>query len=550
MITSLHIENFALIQRLSIDFSPGFSTITGETGAGKSILLGALGLALGNRADLSSLKNKDEKCIIEATFDVSAYALQPFFEAEDLDYDGQTIVRREILPSGKSRAFVNDSPVNLQQLQELGGRLIDIHSQHQTLSLSEADFQMGVIDAIAGNALLLDDYKKALSRYRQSQSKLTALRQAQQQAQQQHDYHAFLLQELDEAQLKPGGQAELEQQQAELSHVETLRENLGQAVAIAEDERFGLQQQLKDFRVALQKISGVSQQYEELYGRASGLYIELDDLADEINRHLSTLAADPAALEVIDEKLRRIYDLQKKHHVDSVEALLEVRDQLAEKAGAAETLGGEIAECEKEIARSKQQLDKLAATFHQNRIAAIPELTEKLQAILQQLGMPHVRFRISADLTDDYFHNGKDDLTFLFSANKGGAFGPLKKVASGGELSRIMLAVKSVLAEHSQLPTIIFDEIDTGVSGEIAGRMANIMKAMSARMQVLSITHLPQIAAKGDVHYKVFKTISGETTVSELKRLSPDERVAEIAQMLSGSDAPESAVVHARALLN
>jgi DNA repair protein RecN (Recombination protein N) len=550
MITSLHIENFALIERLSIDFNPGFSTITGETGAGKSILLGALGLALGNRADLSSLKNKNEKCVIEATFAISEYGLAGFFASEDLDYDEQTIVRREILPSGKSRAFVNDSPVNLQQLQELGSRLIDIHSQHQTLSLSEAGFQFEIIDAIARNADLLSAYSDALSAYRQAQSRLSALRLAQQQARQQQDYHHFLLQELEEAALAPGQQTDLEQQQAELSHVEALRENLGHAATLAEDERFGIMRQLREFRSALQKISGVSQQYEELYGRASGLYIELDDLTGELQRHLSGLAADPAALEAINEKLHLIYSLQKKHHAGSVEELLAIRDGLAEKAGEAETLDREIEMCENEIAGLEARLDASAKEIHAKRIDAIPALTAKLAAILRELGMPDVQFRIAVDAAQTYFQNGKDELTFLFSANKGGAFGPLKKVASGGELSRTMLSVKAVLSEYSRLPTIIFDEIDTGVSGEIAGRMADIMKRMGATMQVLSITHLPQIAAKGAAHYKVFKTVSGDTTVSELKLLSAEERIAEIAQMLSGSDAPESAVVHAKALLN
>jgi DNA repair protein RecN (Recombination protein N) len=550
MITSLSIENFALIEKLSIPFPGGFSIITGETGAGKSILLGALGLALGNRADLSSLKNKEEKCIIEAHFKISGYDLQAFFEANDLDYEEETIIRREILPSGKSRAFVNDSPVNLQELQALGDYLIDIHSQHETRELSEEHFQFAIIDAIASNKDLLSGYSTSLKRYKQAKSVLSELNLSLQNSIKEQDYNTFLLEELLSAQLKHGEQAELEAAFSKLNNVEFIRENLDQSLALANEERFGILQNMKDFRMSLQKIASISEEYQSLFDRVNSAFIEFDDLVNELGRNVENLSGDPQQLELINQKLQAIYSLQKKHQVSTVEELLEIQNDLDNKALSVSELENDIKKTEAEIGALETDLDASAKKIHDNRINAIPVLSQKLTGILEQLGMPNVQFRMEVKPVSNYFANGKDELQFLFSANKGSDFGLLKKVASGGEMSRIMLAVKSVLAQYSKLPTIIFDEIDTGVSGEIANKMGDIMKGMSQSMQVFAITHLPQIAAKGSTHYKVFKTVSGATTHSELKQLSGDERVIEIAQMLSGSAVSDSAINHARALLN
>lgn len=550
MITSLYIENFALIAKLSIDFRDGFSIITGETGAGKSILLGALGLALGKRADLSSLKNKEEKCIIEAQFTLSGYDLKGFFEANDLDYEDQTIIRREILPSGKSRAFVNDSPVNLQELQELGDFLIDIHSQHETRALSEEHFQFDIIDAIAGNRKIISDYSSLLKQYKQHQSDLASLKQKLADSLKEQDYHTFLLDELLSANLKPGEQSELEETYSKLNNVEFIRENLDKSLGIANDERFGIMLQLKEFKAVLQKIAALSKDYESLSERASSALIEFDDIVDELERSAEGLSGDPAQLEIVNQKLQTIYNLQKKHQVSTVEELLAIQEDLDNKAVSVSDMESRIAGVEELIGQHQKDLDALAGTIHENRLKAIPVLSEKMTSVLEHLGMPNVRFKIEVKLSGNYFANGKDQLEFLFSANKGSDFGLLKKVASGGELSRIMLAVKSILAQYSRLPTIIFDEIDTGVSGEIANKMAEIMKSMSTSMQVFAITHLPQIAAKGDTHFKVFKTISGDSTQSELKLLTADERITEIAQMLSGSAVSDSAINHAKALLN
>lgn len=550
MISHLTIANFALIEKLSIDFSNGFSIITGETGAGKSILLGALGLVLGKRADLGSLKNKDEKCVVEAHFNLKPYKLQPFFEANDFDYEDETIIRREILPSGKSRAFVNDSPVNVQDLQELGEFLIDIHSQHQTLALSEEDFQFRIIDAIGANSELLNAYQGKLKSYKNAKSELSGLQEKLQLSLKEHDYNAFLLEELLSANLKEGEQSELESVFEQLNNVEAIRENLDKSIALAAEDQFGILQNLKELKNALQKISGFSEEYSQLFERVNSVSIELDDVVSDIERASANLSQDPEELEKIGQKLQSIYTLQKKHGVPTVEELIGIRDALEQKTVSAEEIENRISELEAEISSSENALDVLADKIRSNRQKALPLLDKKLVAILEQLGMPDARFRFEVKPTANYSLNGKDELTFNFAANKGSQFGTLKKVASGGELSRIMLAVKSVLAEYSKLPTILFDEIDTGVSGEIAHKMAQIMFDMSQNMQVFAITHLPQIAAKGDQHFKVFKSAKGETTTSEIKLLDKEQRIVEIAQMLSGSVVSDSAINHAKALLN
>jgi DNA repair protein RecN (Recombination protein N) len=550
MITSLSIENFALIEKLSIDFSTGFSIITGETGAGKSILLGALGLVLGKRADLTSLKNKDEKCIIEAHFQISNYNLQSFFEANDLDYEAETIIRREILPSGKSRAFINDTPVNLQELQELSLYLIDVHSQHQTQELSEESFQFQIIDSIAGNQDIISEYSTVLKSYKKQKADLLQLNTQIQLALKEQDYNTFLLEELLAAKLESCDQLELEAVFEKLTNVEAIKENLDKSIAIASEEQFGVLQNLKEIKVAMQKAAGFSSEYNSLFERINSVAIELDDIVDELNEATESLINDPEQLELVNQKLQLIYSLQKKHQVLSIPELLQIQNDLDDKVVSVSNLETEIETLENNIKVSALELDKLANTIHHNREKAIPVLSQKLVEILEQLGMPNVRFNITINPTSNYFQNGKDELQFLFSANKGSDFGLLKKVASGGELSRIMLSVKAILAQYSKLPTIIFDEIDTGVSGEIANKMGDIMKGMSANMQVFAITHLPQIAAKGNVHFKVFKSIVGEQTLSELKLLSGEERVLEIAQMLSGTVVSDSALNHARALLD
>ena len=550
MITSLSIENFALIEKLDIDFSEGFSTITGETGAGKSILLGALGLILGKRADLSSLKNSAEKCVVEACFSIEKYHLQSFFNANDLDYENDTIIRREILPSGKSRAFVNDTPVNLQQLQDLSVFLVDIHSQHQTAELSEEDFQFKIIDALAENQDLLTDFQKKLKEYKAVKSILNEKTVLLQTVTKEKDYNEFLFQELYSLQLKSGELEELEKTHEALNNVEFIKENLSKSLVIANDDEFGILKNLSEFRASIQKISGLTNNYQSLFERANSLFIEFDDIVKELNNESDLVFDDPEKLEMVNQRLQLIYNLQKKHQVATLEELIGIQNELENKVVSVVTIEEEITRLEKQITEFEQYLTQAAEKITTTRLQAIPVLTAKLTSILSYLGMPNVQFKIEIYPSQKFHKNGLDTIQFLFSANKGTDFGLLKKVASGGEMSRIMLAVKSILAQYSKLPTIIFDEIDTGVSGDIAQKMGEIMREMSKSMQVFSITHLPQIASKGQHHYKVFKHVVNETTISELKLLSENERVNEIAEMLSGKDISDSAINHAKALLN
>ncbi len=550
MITSLSIKNYALIEKLTIDFSKGFSIITGETGAGKSIILGALGLVLGKRADLTSLKNKEEKCVIEAHFEISKYNLQDFFNSNDLDYEDETIIRREILPSGKSRAFVNDSPVNLQELQELSLFLIDIHSQHQTQELSEEKVQFEIIDAIADNQSTILEYQTLLKSYKSDKSKLNSLQKKQAESTKEQEYNTFLLNELVASNLKSGEQELLESEFEKLNNVEIIKESLDKSLAIANEEQIGVLHNLKEIKISLQKIASFSPEYFSLLERITSLTIEFGDISEELNRCSEKLINDPEQLDLISQKLQVIYNLQKKHSVSSIEELLEIQTNLENTLFQIGNLEEEIAALTHSIQQKTDKLNIFSDTIHKKRVEAVPVLSQRLISILETLGMPNVRFRIDISSTATYFENGKDELEFLFSANKGSDFGVLKKVASGGEMSRIMLAVKAILAQYSKLPTLIFDEIDSGVSGEIANRMGEIMKEMSQTMQIFAITHLPQIAAKGTAHFKVSKSTIGEHTQSELKLLSSEERVIEIAQMLSGTVVSDSALNHAKALLN
>lgn len=550
MITSLSIKNYALIEKLTIDFSKGFSTITGETGAGKSIILGALGLVLGKRADLTSLKNKEEKCVIEAHFEISKYNLLPFFEENDLDFENDTIIRREILPSGKSRAFINDSPVNLQELQQLSLFLIDIHSQQQTQELSDESVQFEIIDAIANNKEIILEYQSLLKSYKSDKSKLNSLFKRQSESRKEQEYNTFLLDELIAAQLKSGEQESLEADFEKLNNVEIIKEAIDRSLALANEEQIGVLHNLNEIKVSLQKIASFSSEYHALLERTTSLTIEFDDISDEMIRCSEKLINDPEQLDFISQKLQVIFTLQKKHQVSSVDELLQIQMNLENTVLELGNMEEEIAALTLSLKQKTVELDNFSTTIHSNRLDSIPVLSHKLITILETLGMPNVRFNIDITATETYFQNGKDELQFLFSANKGTDFGLLKKVASGGEMSRIMLAVKAILAQYSKLPTLIFDEIDTGVSGEIAIRMGEIMKEMSQKMQIFAITHLPQIAAKGNEHFKVFKSTVGEDTQSELKLLNNDERIVEIAQMLSGTVVSDSALNHAKALLN
>ena len=550
MITSLSIENFALIEKLDIDFSNGFSIITGETGAGKSILLGALGLVLGKRADLSSLKNKDEKCIVEANFSIGTYGLELFFESNELDYEADTIIRREILPSGKSRAFINDTPVNLQQLQDLSLFLIDVHSQHQTLELSEEDFQFKVLDSIANNKENLRTFESTLKQFREANKDADLKRIEFNSLVKENEYNTFIYNELTSANLSRHELEELEQNYNALSNVESIKENLENLLQLANEDSFGLLKNLKDFKATLQKIVIFSKNYESLSERTNSVLIEFDDVVKEINREAESISNDPKMLETLNNRLQLLYNLLKKHNVTTLDELITVQTELESKVVSVTTLDREITDLNCQIQEYKTQLDTIANKITKSRREVIPFFSKNLIQILNDLGMPNVQFKIEISESDHYQKNGKDKLVFLFSANKGSDFGLLKKVASGGEMSRIMLAVKSILAEYSKLPTIIFDEIDTGVSGEIAIKISEIMNKMSNKMQVFSITHLPQIAAKGTYHFKVFKTILENKALTELKLLSHEERIIEIAEMLSGKAVSDSAINHAKALLN
>ena len=550
MLLSLSIKNYALIESLETDFSNQFSVITGETGAGKSILLGALGLVLGNRADLTSLKDKEQKCIIEAQFAISNYNLQSFFDENDMDYEDKTIIRREILPSGKSRAFVNDSPVNLQELQELGAMLLDIHSQHQTRELTEENYQIDILDAVANNGNNVIAYKNALSDFKSTQKELKQLITEKEALVKEYEYNSYLLNELLAANLVDGEQEELEQELEQLSNVEFIKENFERILAIANEEQVGAIMNLKEIKVSLQKIATFSTQYAQLQERLTSSLLEIEDIVSECEQNNEKILADPERLELVNTKLQSIYNLQKKHQVQTVAELLVIQNELDAKVIRVDDLDGAIQKLQTELNSQQAKVDELANTVFENRKKTAPILIEKIKAILSQLGMVEANFQIEINHTDSYYPKGKDEVILLFSANKGTSFGLLKKVASGGEMSRIMLAIKAILANYSKLPTIIFDEIDTGVSGEIAIKMGEIMKEMSVTMQVFAITHLPQIAAKGSSHYKVSKRNQGDTTISELNLLTQEERIQQIAEMLSGKDITDSALQHAKALLN
>jgi len=550
LLTSLYIKNYALIDELNVAFNNGLTIITGETGAGKSILLGGLSLVLGKRADLSQVKNAEEKCIIEAVFDIANYDLKELFKVLDLDYDVQTIIRREILPSGKSRAFINDTPVTLESLVALSSYLIDIHSQHQTQQLTQDDYQFKVIDALAENKSNLETFSKGLVAYKSLQKDLEELKLSKAELIKEYDYNLFLSNELKEINLEKIDLEDLENQYEELNNVETIGEKLSSSKVILNTEDLGAIDQLKAVKQELSKIAGFGKLYESLKARIDSVGIELEDILVELDNLEENLSTDPQELEQIGSKLQIINNLFQKHSVSEIEELITIKNDLKSKIDNTEILDDTIRLKEEQILKLEEKLNQVALKIHNKRKKIIPVFVSKLEAILSDLGMPNAKFKVELETTRHFLKNGKDNLQFLFMANKGSSFNELKKSASGGELSRIMLAIKSILAEYIQLPSIMFDEIDTGVSGEISNKMGEIMKQMSSQMQVFTITHLPQIAAKGNSHFKVFKTDIEEVTHTQLKKLNEDERIVEIAQMLGGLNITDSAMAHAKQLLN
>ena len=550
MLTNLSIKNYALIDHLNVKFTNGFTVITGETGAGKSILLGGLSLVLGKRADLSSLREKEDKCIVEAEFEISKYGLESFFLENDLDYEAKTIIRREILPSGKSRAFINDSPVTLDILSQLGDQLIDVHSQHQTLRLADNDFQLKVIDALADNGSVLAAYSSKLLLYQSTQKELQKLVDFQNSATKEHEYNSFLLQELISAPLKEGILEELEEQYEQLNNVEIILEQLSHGQQLLNDEQIGLVNLLTELKQVSSKLASFGHQYSDINERIKSVFIELDDISTEFNILNDKVEADPQLLEQVNAKLQLLYDLLKKHKVQTIPELLEIRNALDEKVSATENVVADIDRKKKELHQLETALNTEASNISKRRKLVIPKLKEQLEETLIDLGMASATFKIEISPSKEFKPTGKDDLSFLFSANKGSAYGDLKKVASGGELSRIMLTIKAILARYEQLPTMMFDEIDTGVSGEISNKMGDIMKDMSNTMQIFSITHLPQVAAKGVHHFKVYKEEELMGTNTKMKSLSSEERVVELAEMLGGKTLSDSALAHARQLLD
>lgn len=550
MLTTLSIKNYALIEDINIGLQSGFTIITGETGAGKSIMLGALGLLLGDRADFSSIRDTEKKCVIEGTFGISNYKLENFFTKEDLDYEQQSIIRREILPSGKSRAFINDTPVKISVLQKLGTYLIDIHSQHETLSLGNAEYQFNVIDTIAKNESVILQYKKELKEYKILLHRFEELKEEQSQAAKEYDYNLFLLKELEEANLKAGMLEDLEERYEALNNVEDLTENLSAAINLLQQDEIGSLESLKAVRANLSRITKFSANYENFHQRIQSAIIELDDLEAEMTDAMERLEANPEELEIVNQKLQLIYNLQKKHNAENVEELLEITSTLQEKVSVTENAETALTEIQSAIKEQEETLAQIANKLHDNREKIVPAFIEQTEQILKDLGMPNARLNIALEQGSEFLMNGRDKLEWYLAANKGGSFKEIKKAASGGELSRIMLAVKSILAAQSNLPTIIFDEIDTGVSGEIAKKMGEILQKMGNNMQVIAITHLPQIAGKGATHFKIFKEDNETATQTKIVRLEEEDRIEELALMLGGNTKSDSARAHAKALLN
>ena len=550
MLKQLYIKNFTLIDELDIELYPGFSVITGETGAGKSIILGAIGLLLGQRADSKSIKAGAEKCIIEAHFDLSRYPMQDFFEENEIEQDSEdTIIRRELTATGKSRAFINDTPVGLSQLKELGEQLVDVHSQHQNLLLQKQDFQLSVVDIIANDSRELTAYQQTYSQLQTAQSQLQTMKDDIERNRQSQDFLQFQCEELENARLTEGEQEELEQQSETMEHAEDIKTALYEADNALYSEQTGAVSQVHTAKNALSGISKVMPKTAELAERLDSCRIELKDIADEVSAMLEDTDFNPSELDRINSRLDRIYELEKKYHADTVEELIGKRDELRQKLNNIENSDEALAEleakCQQLRAKSQQQADALTKL----RLKAGKEIEQQLRQRLVPLGMPNVRFEVNIQ-KGELGKNGQDAVAFLFSANTSTPLQPVAQVASGGEIARVMLSLKAMISGAVKLPTIIFDEIDTGVSGKIAEKMADIMQEMGqTERQVISITHLPQIASKGSHHYRVSKEETANGTTSQMQELTQDERVSEIAQMLSGSDVSEAAIANAKQLL-
>lgn len=550
MITSLKISNYALIEHLDISFNTGMTCITGETGAGKSILMGGLGMVLGKRADLSVLKDNKKKCIIEASFLIGNYNLNGFFEEHGLDYEDETLLRREIIPNGKSRAFINDTPVNLDLLTRLSGALIDVHSQLENQSLFKNEYQFLVLDAIAGNQEILIEYKNKLSEYQNIRKEYNHLKKINEDAAQIQDYNQFLYDELNELDLSPDMLIPLKEEIDQLSNVESLQQSLSQSIHLIEEEQIGLLTQFSTLNTLFNDAVSKSKNLNVFRERINSLSIELKDILDDLINKQETLESNPALLEKLTAQWDQIQSLLQKHQVDNVENLMQVRESIGKRLEEKQDLGQRINFLKEKQTELERLLEDLSQKLHSNRIASSPKLCYQLEKIISKMGMQNARFKIDLTLYDQFLANGKDQIDFLFSANLGSDFKPIKKVASGGEMSRIMLAIKAILSKFRQLPSIVFDEIDTGVSGVVSNEIADIMAHMSQNMQVFTITHLPQVAAKGKQHFLVYKEVRGNNTITKLKELNQEQRVEELAHMLSGKELTRTALDHAKQLLN
>lgn len=550
MLKSLYIQNYALIDTLQISFDEGFSVITGETGAGKSIILGALSLILGQRADTRHIQQGEPKCVIEGVFNIAAYNLRPFFEEMDWVYEGEEcILRREIWANGKSRAFVNDSPVYLNDLKGLGERLIDIHSQHQNLSLNDNLYQLNVVDLLAATAPELSEYTKAFAEYRSAEKAVNDLRQQFCKNKEEEDYLRFRYTVLLEAALEIDEQDKLETELEALTHSEEIKSGLFMTTSLLSGDEQNVESMLRTVRDALEDVQHVYPKAAELVARVESAYIDLKDVREEASRLFEEVEFDPARQQLLEERLSVIYDLQKKHAVNSVGALITLREEMAVKLANIDSLDERLALLEKETAEKQTAMLAKAGLLRKKRQAAIPVIEKELIEKLSYLKMPNTRFRCELKAKHIPDATGGDSVQFLFSANKNSAMQPISQIASGGEISRLMLCIKAMIAGATALPAIIFDEIDTGTSGEVADRVGSIMGEMSRQMQVIAITHLPQIASKGDTHFVVYKEELNERVTTRIKELTPDERISEIARILSGAKVSVQAVENARVML-
>ena len=550
MLRSLYIQNYALIEKLDISFETGFSVITGETGAGKSIILGAIGLLLGQRADVKAIRHGASKCIIEARFDISAYGMRSFFEENELEYDEECILRREVQSSGKSRAFINDTPASLAQVKELGEQLIDVHSQHQNLLLNKEGFQLNVLDILAHNDAALAKYHLCYDEWKQTDRELAELVSLAEKSRSDEDYIRFQLEQLEEACLVEGEQVDLEQEAETLSHAEEIKAGLYRVEQSFASDEGGLLSYLKDSLNTLNNLQRVYQPAKELTERMESAYIELKDISHEVSLQSDSVEFNPVRLDEVNERLNLIYSLQQKHRVQTLDELIALTDEYRSKLSDITSYDERIAELTARKEEQYKQVKQQAEVLTKARTKAAREVEKQLAARLIPLGMPNVRFQIEMGLKKEPGLQGEDTVNFLFSANKNGTLQNISSVASGGEIARVMLSIKAMIAGAVKLPTIVFDEIDTGVSGEIADRMADMMQEMGDRnRQVISITHLPQIAARGRAHYKVYKKDSDTETNSPIRRLTDEERVEEIAHMLSGATLTEAALSNAKSLL-